>query len=80
MIICVYIYIYIYIYKGHEGQIDWAERNRLQQFWTAVGCSVYIGSGPPLSLVDLRVEGLRLANKCIPVEDHPFQLERCRED
>ena len=41
---------------------DWAEGSRLQQFWTVVGCSVCVGSGPPLSLVDLRVEGLRVAN------------------
>ena len=40
---------------------DWAEDNRLQQIWTVVGCSVYVGSGPRPSLVDLRVEGLGLA-------------------
>ena len=45
------IYIYIYIYILHI----------LQHFWTVVGFSVYVGSGPPLSLGDLRVEGLRLA-------------------
>ena len=31
------------------------------KFWTVVGRGVYVGSGPRLSLVDLRVEGLRLA-------------------
>ena len=36
---------------------------RLQHFWTVVGCSVYVGSGPPLSLVDLRVDGLRLVKQ-----------------
>ena len=30
---------------------------------SVVGCGVYFGSGPLLSLVDLRVEGLRLAKE-----------------
>ena len=37
----------------------WAKDNRLQPFWTVVGCSVYVGSGPPLSLVDVYGEAFQ---------------------
>ena len=37
---------------------DWAEDNRPRHFWSVLGCSVYVGNGPRLSLVDLRLEGL----------------------